>query len=287
MKFTKPMLAATLEEDDLKDLGYPQFVSPKLDGIRCLKIDGRVMTRTLKLIPNAFIRSFIAAYCPDNLDGELILPGKSFNEIQSAVMSEQGSPDFRYVIFDLFADMPYYERYRALKALALPNRCEVLEQHKVFNHDELCGFERAMLRDGHEGVMVREIRAPYKCGRSTLRQGYLMKLKRFKDAEAVVIGFEEMLHNDNEATIDARGQTKRATLAENMVPKGTLGALLVRDVERGIEFAIGTGFSDEFRLDIWNNKEQFLGKLVKFKYFEWVEKPRFPVFLGFRDRRDV
>ena len=66
----------------------------------------------------------------------------------------------------------------------------------------------------------------------------------------MVIGMEEKMHNANEATIGELGQTKRTSHQENLVPMGTMGALIVRDLKTGVEFNIGTGFSNADR-DWW------------------------------------
>jgi DNA ligase-1 len=57
----------------------------------------------------------------------------------------------------------------------------------------------------------------------------------------------------------------------------------------GVEFEVGTGFDDGLRLAIWKNKDYYGKKIVKYKFFPTgsKDKPRFPVFLGFRDAIDI
>src|SRR6185312_2133715 len=114
------------------------------------------------------------------------------------------------------------------------------------------------------------------------------KLKRFEDSEATIIGFEERMQNNNEATEDAFGHTKRSSHKDNLVPSNTLGTLLVKDIKNGVEFGLGTGFDDKIRKLIWDNKEKYLGKIVTYQY-QKIEKdrPRFPSWKGFRDERDL
>ena len=117
-----------------------------------------------------------------------------------------------------------------------------------------------------------------------------MKYKRFVDDEAVVIGFEERMHNDNEAEKDNFGRTKRSSAMAGMVASNTLGALLVRDIKTGVEFSIGTGFDDEQRKDIWTHKRQIIGLTLTYKHFAQSgakDKPRFPVFKAFRHGDDI
>ncbi len=89
----KPMLAATL--DKLEDVKFPVLVQPKLDGIRCLIVNGEAVSKEFKPIPNKSIQSLLAGL-PDGLDGELVIAGieTDFSDAQSAIMSEEGEPDF-------------------------------------------------------------------------------------------------------------------------------------------------------------------------------------------------
>jgi DNA ligase-1 len=288
---TKPMLAATLESAEC--LTYPILVTPKFDGIRCLKLNGKALSRKFIEIPNRHIQKALAAL-PDGLDGELICPDKSFNETQSAVMTEDGEPEFKYVIFDYVADgidRPYDARMWDLHKLNLLefSFIEKALPEALYAPYQLEEYERDMVEAGYEGVMIRSEKGPYKCGRSTTKEGYLLKLKRFADSEAEVIGFEERLHNANEATKDELGHTKRSSHKANLTPMDTLGALIVKDPKFSKTFKIGTGLDDAQRKEIWDNKDKYLGKLVCYKYqpFGMKDKPRIPSFKGFRDKRDV
>lgn len=286
----KPMLAVAIE--NLEDLHYPILATPKLDGIRCLKINGKALTRNFKPIPNTSIREAIEKSIPyDNVDGEIIVPNCNFNEITSIVMSEEGNKDFEYHIFDYVKNnisIPYYERMSDLSSIVLPEWCIRVLPFYVDSKKHLLEYEEKCISEGYEGVMVRSYNGPYKCGRSTLREGYLLKLKRFKDSEAEIIGFIEKMHNSNEAKKDELGRTKRSSHKANLISANTLGTLLVKDLTSKQEFGIGSGFDDSLRTKIWSSQKSYLGKIVKYKYQPSGMKdlPRFPVFLGFRDKRD-
>ena len=62
-----------------------------------------------------------------------------------------------------------------------------------------------------------------------------------------------------------------------------------KSTQAGIEFGVGSGFTDEQRNALWASKESLVGKLAKVKFFEVgiKEAPRFPVFLGFRSEIDL
>jgi DNA ligase-1 len=56
-----------------------------------------------------------------------------------------------------------------------------------------------------------------------------------------------------------------------------------------VEFDLGTGFTSGQRRDLWVGRGKLKGKLVKYKFQPTgvKDKPRFPVFIGFRDARDL
>lgn len=297
----KPMLASPVK--DLGQLKYPVYASPKLDGIRALVINGVVVSRSLKRIPNEYVQTVFGRKEYNGLDGELIVGVPTakdvFSKTTSAVMSKAGVPDVYFWVFDILPspqDWSYEGRLRLLRTdieNGPSTRIVVVRQKPCKNASEVEQFELDMLSLGYEGVMLRSPKSPYKYGRSTLKEGYLLKLKRFEDSEAMVLGMTELMHNGNEAETNALGQKERSSKKANMVGKGTMGSLLVKDVKTGVEFEIGTGFTAEQRDWWWN-----AGKAVTNCGFSWVvkykyqpigvkDKPRFPVFIGIRDRRDM
>lgn len=284
---TRPMLAETLKNKE--DIKFPVSASPKFDGIRCLIVN-KPVSRKFKEIPNKYIYSKLSEL-PNGLDGELIIPGKTFNEIQSIVMSEDGNSEFEYHIFDYVKNdlnEQYNIRIENLKSLKLPDFCKLVLPKSINNIKELDLYEELMLKNGYEGVMIRNHSSPYKCGRSTVKEGFLLKIKRFNDSEAKILEFHEKLQNNNEIEKNELGYTKRSSKKANLKPVNTLGAILVKDVETGIEFSIGTGFNDELKQEIWDNKEKYLNKTITYT-FQNVgakNKPRFPSFKGFRDEKD-
>ena len=69
----KPMLAETCEDADRAALPFPLYATPKIDGLRCLVIDGVATSRSLKPIPNRFVQSVLGTHLLDGLDGELVV----------------------------------------------------------------------------------------------------------------------------------------------------------------------------------------------------------------------
>lgn len=306
----KPMLAGKFLEAKV-EAQLPVCVQQKIDGIRCLIVDGKALSRSLKPIPNRYVQDWVSmnARWLVGLDGELIVGNPTdpdcYRKTNSAVMSRDGEPDFTYYVFDIWSsEDTYFERALRLGDLIelyatrverSRNRLKVLETHVCGSMTEILNWERIWLGEGHEGLMIRGINTLYKFGRGTPSQGQLIKVKRFTDSEAVVIGFEELMHNANEATLDNLGHTVHSSHKDNKVPMNTLGALICTMEMPGTyngrtwDFKIGTGFDEATRKEIWDNSGDYLANVVKFKYFGGGIKdaPRFPVFLGFRSEEDM
>lgn len=292
----KPMLAGKCT--DVTKLKYPVLASLKLDGVRCLVIGGRLMSRSLKEIPNSKVQKLFAGL-PEGTDGELILGDPTapdaYRKTVSAVMGDGNDIEgLRYYVFDNFLyPHPFLNRFNHVLTTVLHTSVTVLQHIGCNSADDLNRFEEAAVEAGHEGVMVRSFNGPYKQGRSTEKEGYLLKIKRFEDAEARIVGFEERMHNGNEAKKNALGRTERSTAQDGLTGRGDLGALIVEGINgtyKGVEFKIGTGFSDEERLDIWlKGLVDVAGKIVKYQFFPLgsKDKPRFPTWLGFRDKIDM
>jgi DNA ligase-1 len=299
MTITKPMLAASLETID--SIKFPVYATPKLDGIRCLKIDGQIVSRTFKPIRNAELAAAVKDLLPDGSDGELIMGG-TFQNTTSMVMSADktiGNEKAYFYWFDYLVEDPkksYLGRMEDMKKFveehpeiltASPVKIVPLVPTEINTIEDLLKYETEVLEQGFEGVMLRTAHGPYKFGRSTLKEGSLVKMKKFDDDEAIVIGFNELMKNTNEKTKDEFGYAKRSSHKSGKVDQDTLGSL---DVNwNGIHFSIGSGFTADQRKEFWNDRDNLMRKIVKFKYFAtgMKEAPRFPIFLGFRHIDDM
>jgi DNA ligase-1 len=210
---------------DIEPAGH--LVSEKFDGVRALWTGSVLLFRSG--LPVAAPAWFTAALPQGTaLDGELWLGRGRFEALSGTVRRAQ--PDdaawqaLRFMVFDMpqaaggFAARSDalarlvrrlgHPALQAVEQLRLPSRA-ALQQHLA-----------AVLAEGGEGLVLQRADAPYTPGRS----GAVLKLKPLHDAEAVVVGH-------------VPGRGKHA---------GRLGALRVRTAG-GVEFLIGTGFSDAQR----------------------------------------
>lgn len=288
----KPMLARDADPEKLK---FPLYAQVKLDGIRCVIVDGKPLSRTLKEIPNREIFEALSDPALEGLDGEIIVGRPTaedcYRRTASFVMApNKTGEDWMFFVFDKHnSKQPYDQRMReVLTATPVDDHVDTLGVLLIETPEQLDQYEQLFIGMGYEGLILRSPNAHYKYGRGTVTKGDLLKLKRYIDFEAEVIDFYEELHNANDATTNALGRTERSSVKANKHGKGTLGGFVVRAVNgpaEGVEFRVGTGFTSEMRRDFWENAPDYKGEICKVKSFPIgvKDKPRHPVFLGFRD----
>lgn len=295
MNTFKSMLAGKVERVD--DLQFPLLASPKLDGIRAHIIDGVVYSRNMKPFPNENLQRAFGLRDLHGIDGEFIYGSPTdpaaFRQTGSKVMAHAAAIDNLFFhVFDDFTlpTVEFQHRLRTAHDRVKKFKAFVPVMHTVIgNATALTEYEARALEKGYEGVMVRSIDGLYKHGRSTAREGWLLKLKQFEDSEFVIDECFELLHNQNER--DAHG--KRTGHKAGKVPGGKLGGLIGRDIHHGGPVEVGSGFNDEERVSIWrawcDNPNSVRGKVGKYKFFPTGSKdrPRFPTWEGFRDRIDL
>lgn len=294
-KITAPMLAK-----DSKIIFFPVLATPKIDGIRALIINGKLVSRTFKPINNKKMAELLEKILPEGADGEITC-GETFQSSTSAVMKKLGTESFdipfTFHMFDLISDElgePYSSRMEKLRNYIPPFSSDLVTICKLLPvplscKNDLDDFEAECLNQGYEGVMLRKPDGKYKCGRSTEKEGLLVKVKQFCDAEATIVGYTEMQHNNNIQTKNDLGFSVRSSNKDKKSDAGCLGAFLVKSDLFDETFEIGTGFDLSDRHTFWRDKETLLNKVVKFKYFPQgvKDRPRHPVFLGFRDPSDI
>jgi DNA ligase-1 len=188
------------------------------------------------------------------LDGEVI--GNTFQELmrQARRKTDVQADDSVFNIFDIIPLSDFREGHwnaQLRKRIALldsirpvvdemPN-VELLP-HIMVDLDTAAGKDqfnrycRDMVEAGFEGVMVKELEAPYICKRST----DWMKYKPVYDYDLVVIGMEE-------------GTGKNI---------GRMGALVCEGMEEGkhIVVNVGSGYTDNERQSYWDNKDAVIGQ---------------------------
>lgn len=271
--------------------GAEFWLTQKLNGVRATFYNGKLVARSgvpykgLDNLISEIEHSPMGAYV---LDGELTLKDKgslSDNEAFRVATGILNSDDMNktaicYTVFDIIpkkdfdSDTPtvsYKARRRMLNIFArctkpggalrvLPMLYYGTDQSKI---DELL---EQMVAEDKEGLMLNTD-VPYK---RTRHKG-ILKIKRFYTMDLKIVGYEE-----------GTGRLE-----------GTLGALVLE--YKGNTVKVGSGFTDEQRTELWNNREDIIGALCEVKYKEissdkntGLESLQFPVFVQMRfDKSEV
>lgn len=290
----KPLLSCEVPLDKVK---FPIYISTKFDGIRALVIDGVVYSRSLKPIRNKHVQKLFGKPEYNGFDGELIVGDvyakDVFQKTTSGVMSEDGTPDVTFHVFDLWS-MPTFDyeyRQRELQDILLNSEeYEGVVYTMIHKCQTVEGLEFFLTNEknmGGEGLIGRSPNGVYKYGRSTPKEQLSIKFKFFEQCEFEVVGFNERMHNTNEQKRDELGYAERSSAKDGLVPTNTLGSLVLK--YNDTTFSCGTGFDDKLRKEIWDNKELYLGKLASIRYMSvGMDKlPRVPSFIGFRHAEDI
>lgn len=285
----KPMLSADASDIDLKTLRFPLLASPKLDGLRCILWEGVAYSRNAKPFRNRFVQKWAERY--HNLDGEIVVgsPTDPLCLLNSkAVTAYEGEPDFTFWLFDSIegVSQKFEDRLAHVQDEHGDEPRIAPVPHAVIRSvEDLLMEEERYLTQGYEGIMLRHPEGPYKNGRSTLREGWLMKLKRFQDGEATVIRLEEGTRNDNVQLRDELGRAKRSSARAGLVPNGMVGAIIVMDPQWGeLRIAPGTMTHAE-RRTFWDSPSMLIGTPIHWRSFGYgvKDKPRFPRYYGIKD----
>jgi len=233
------------------------LMSEKLDGIRAFWDGKHLLTRKGNLLhaPKYFTKNFPSF----ELDGELWTKRGDFENIQSIVLDEVPSAkwsEIKYMIFEvphakgdftsrLAHAKDYIDEYRL-------GHVEIIEQKRCENQAELNSFLESAISKGGEGVMIKDASKNYFEGRSSS----ILKVKKAQDTEARVIGYK-----------DGNGKFN-----------GMMGSLQV-ELENGVQFFLGSGFSDEERKD-----PPAIGDTVTLKHYGFTKygKPKFASFMRVR-----
>ena len=102
MTIKRPMKGAAV--DDLSQIQVPCFMSPKIDGFRCV-LGKQPLTSRLAPFRNPYLNRELSGLLPEPLlDGELVVGDKRGHGVlqrtSSGLTNGEGKPDFTYWVFD-------------------------------------------------------------------------------------------------------------------------------------------------------------------------------------------
>ncbi|KKK79686.1 hypothetical protein LCGC14_2831020, partial [marine sediment metagenome] len=275
----RPMLAKSYDKDG-KHIQFPSYVSPKLDGLRCLakrtKNGVGLLSRQgkqFKTLPH-IEKQLMWLPIDTILDGELYIHGEEFQNIISAVKRDSPSDkskDIQYHVYDIISDNDYETRLTWLRKwlppldyLGIPTIYNIDITHifcvrsiMIKNMQEVWKYHKEFTNEGYEGAMLRNIKGSYLIDR---RSKDLQKVKKFIDMEFPIIGVEE-----------CKGKMKGM-------------CSFVCETKDGITFKCMPEGTEQIRkkyLTDWYNNKIVKGDLLTIKFFSWTTSenpvPRFPI----------
>ena len=270
---------------------YPIWVEPKLDGLRCvaMKHDGKVTMFTrngsvIETLPQIKSLLELASWDEFVLDGEIM--GETWNDSASVVMSHKKGKDDSNMIFHVFDALPLSDWQDQESHLDLKDRLQLVEElvlkvgarsvvkvpgRLANNENELLLAYMTDTDAGYEGIMVKDLVAPYLFKRSS----NIRKLKPIATYEGIII-----------SNYEGRRGTKR---------EGLWGGFEVV-LPNGVVTRVAGGFTDKMKAEINLDPDSWIGQVVEMEGqpdpltgdgLTKDGKVRFPVFIRIRDSRDV
>ncbi len=261
----KPMLAFKFQ-DKHKQIVYPCYIQPKLNGVRMLYRDGTMQSHSRALEKPKFFPDHRLQHLREELsqipshflvDGELYLHGWSLQQINSAVgiNRNEDSPKtalVEYHIFDIIdtrqIGLPFFSRSELLTQLQTSTTFSSVNfVETAFAPTE--AFAESYFvdckRQGYEGAIYRAADASYGlaeyCTNKENRWSNILKRKDWLDINCLIVSFE--------TTIGTKGEK---------------GFSMGVELENGVTCFVGSGLSDMEVLEFEKNPP--IGGYVKLKF---------------------
>ncbi len=286
--FKKPMGAKSSNDVALSTLEKEYLCSRKLDGVRCrIRANYNKETDTIFLesasrggknydVPAEHIlknESLIQIFKSDPelvLDGELYIHGEALPRISGLCRKITRVPEhdeLKYHVYDLFYDSEHDFRQDLMFEFRLRDLEEiksklkdsdpiVIEEHvETKSWTEIKSYHDKFVKEGYEGCVLRHPHKEYGFGK---KDGRMIKVKEFEDAEFEILGISEGLRDEDMVFI-----MKCDAGTFEAKPKGS----------RAVK--------DEYRKNI----DSLIGKMGTVKYFGLTPKgiPNIPVFKNVRE----
>lgn len=255
----EPMLAQKFKQP--VKCGYMQ---EKINGYRCvynpdLKVLFTRGNKTFNIIPH-ILDACIKIGLP--LDGELIWPGHSFQELKSVLGRDDCHPRFNEIefhVFDIVCDGDFGQRLEKLQKIAptFPFCIKLVPTIPFDNWDIVNDYFNKVSDNKGEGVILRVDKCLYKPGS---RCKDLIKYKNFEDAEFEIIGCEE----------DKNGN-----------------CVFICKTESGVEFNVTPEGSFEEKRDYLININDYIGKYLNVRHIGWTEDGKPFHAVGVYIREDI
>lgn len=223
---------------------YPCFVSVKVDGLRAVFRKGEFYMRRGTIVQGVeHIAEELSRFTEGPVDGELLVPGRKFDDVSGMLRSHAPVPDAEFWIFDfpLFKNEPFHMRYVYVTELFKDlNFSKVIPHIPVHDLQEIKDSYEKYRTMGYEGLMVKSYYHKYRGTRSY----DWMKMKPVVTVDALCTGMYE-------------GEGKYA---------GQMGGVTIR--YEGKSVRVGSGFTDKQRRIFYGDPDLIVGRTIEVYFME-------------------
>lgn len=299
----KPMLAIDASKS-LETIRYPKSASYKLDGIRVIfHPELGIVSRSLKPIQNKQLREKYAPVLEyakamnRTFDGEFYAHNRTFQEITKAVMTKNLdmpdlTADIKFYCFEThyLGDLKeqFLQKKSIIDSISRFDDCEPVRQIVVNSAEDVKTIFMQALVDGYEGLILRDFESPYKFGRSTLKEEYMLKVKPYETFDARIVDVIQATEVNPEAEkkINELGRSVTSRKKDDRIPVEKACAFQVE--YEGHPVKVSLAMTDEQKKRVWQNREDYIGLMIEYKGMQVGAKdvPRHPVFVRFREDRE-
>lgn len=279
----KPMLASNAKMDQIK---FPVMGSLKLEGVRGIFTPFGLKTRPMKEFGNKLLGekfSIVSDFAKKTgcfVEGEFYIHGMPFNEISSICRrsNHSGVCNITFQIFDIYdpddPNLHFVSRYeRAVREFGMMASKDIIVIYQSMQNtvEEVVNSYSTAIAHGYEGWVLKDPFSPYKLGRSTLKEGFFLRMKEQNTWDGVVIDIVERMENLCESEENELGYLSKRQDKDMKAPTGMAAVAIVKCDDfpgKDIRVTLSKGLSDWDRHEIWSNKEDYIGKHIR-----WVGIP--------------
>jgi ATP-dependent DNA ligase len=288
------MLCSASDEKLISKFEFPAMVQLKMDGMRFNAIvkNGVVEYRSrngkeihgIKHLDQDFIVLSGSKNCV--FDGELVVNDKGIildrqtgngilNKAVKGTISDLESHKIRATVWDVidyedftvgYSGVPYRERFERIASSLRSDAVHLVEHQMVESITEAREVFDSYLAQGEEGIILKNGNAVWE----NKRVKHQLKFKGELECDLQIVDVQE-------------GTGKYV---------GMLGAIVCQsgsDDGKTVTVSVGSGFSDDHRINLWHIRRELLGKIVALKYNSRIKNKQggdslfLPIFLEIRE----
>lgn len=288
------MLCSASDEKLISKFEFPAMVQLKMDGMRFNAIVKNAVVEYrsrngkeihgIKHLDQDFIVLSGSKNCV--FDGELVVNDKGIildrqtgngilNKAVKGTISDLESHKIRATVWDVidyedftvgYSGVPYRERFERIASSLRSDAVHLVEHQMVESITEAREVFDSYLAQGEEGIILKNGNAVWE----NKRVKHQLKFKGELECDLQIVDVQE-------------GTGKYV---------GMLGAIVCQsgsDDGKTVTVSVGSGFSDDHRINLWNIRNELLGKIVALKYNSRIKNKQggdslfLPIFLEIRE----